>query len=179
MWPASCQLWKFERRTLVAMVLRSDAFPDGGDIPIKYTCQGDNISPPLTWIDTPAQTRSFALVMDDPDARFGAFTHWLIFDLDPNISTLGEGVQAASQLPSSTIQGKNGFGKIGYGGPCPPGGRPHHYRFTLYALDDLLRLASGSSKKQVLGAIHGHILEQAQLVGLFQRGRSLAPPTEE
>jgi Raf kinase inhibitor-like YbhB/YbcL family protein len=106
--------------------------------------------------------------MDDPDALLGAFTHWVIFDLDPNISTLGEGAQAAPQLPSGTIQGKNGFGKIGYVGPCPPRGR-HHYRFTLYALDDLLRLAPGSSKKQVLGAMRGHILEQAQLVGLFQR----------
>ncbi len=154
----------------MAMLLRSDAFPDGGNIPTKYTCEGDDISPPLTWGGTPAQTRSLALVMDDPDAPFGAFTHWVIFDLDPNTSTLGEGVQAAPQLPGSTIQGKNGFGKFGYGGPCPPRGRPHHYRFTLYALDDLLRLAPGSSKKQVLVAMRGHILEQAQLVGLFQRG---------
>jgi Raf kinase inhibitor-like YbhB/YbcL family protein len=153
----------------VTMVLRSDAFADGGNIPTKYTCEGDNVSPPLTWSGTPVPTRSFALIMDDPDALFGTFTHWMIFDLDPNTSTLGEGVQAAPQLPSSTIQGKNGFGKIGYGGPCPPRGR-HHYRFTLYALDDLLRLAPGSSKTQVLGAMHGHILEQAQLVGLFQRG---------
>jgi len=151
------------------MVLRSDAFPDGGNIPPKYTCEGDNLSPPLTWGGTPARTRSCALVMDDPDVLLGAFTHWVVFDLDPTISALGEGAQAASQLPGSTIQGKNGFGKVGYGGPCPPRGRPHHYRFTLYALDDLLRLAPGSSKKQVLGAMKGHIIEQTQLVGLFQR----------
>jgi Raf kinase inhibitor-like YbhB/YbcL family protein len=152
----------------MAMALRSEAFLDGGNIPTKYTCEGDNISPPLTWRDVPAPTRSFALLMDDPDARFSAFTHWVIFDLGSNTSTLGEGVPAAPQLPENTIQGKNGFGKIGYGGPCPPRGR-HHYRFTLYALDDLLRLAPGSSKKQVLDAMRGHILEQAQLVGLFQR----------
>jgi Raf kinase inhibitor-like YbhB/YbcL family protein len=151
------------------MVLRSDAFSDGGNIPPKYTCEGDNLSPPLTWGGTPAQTRSFALVMDDPDVLLGAFTHWVVFDLDPTMSALGEGAQVAPQLPGSTIQGKNGFGKVGYGGPCPPRGRPHHYRFTLYALDDLLRLAPGSSKKQVLGAMKGHILEQTQLVGLFQR----------
>jgi Raf kinase inhibitor-like YbhB/YbcL family protein len=152
----------------VTMVLRSDAFADGGNIPTKYTCEGDNVSPPLTWSGTPAPARSFALIMEDPDALLGAFTHWVIFDLDPTTSTLGEGVQAAPQLANSAIQGRNGFGKIGYGGPCPPRGR-HHYRFTLYALDNLLRLAPGSSKKQVLGAMHSHILEQAQLVGLFQR----------
>lgn len=154
----------------MAMVLRSESFPDGGSIPTKYTCEGDNISPPLAWDGAPAQTRSFALVMDDPDALFGAFTHWVICDIDPNITILDEGVQAAPQLPGGAIQGKNGFGKIGYGGPCPPRGRPHHYRFTLYALDALLRPAPGASKKQALAAMHGHILEQTQLVGLFQKG---------
>ena len=155
----------------MAMVLRSDAFPDGGNIPTKYACEGDEISPPLTWSGAPAQTRSFTLIMDDPDARFGAFTHWVVFNLDPNTSTLGEGVQAATKLPGSANQGKNGFGKVGYVGPCPPRGRPHHYRFTLYALDDLPQLAPGSRKKHVLAAMQGHILEQAQLVGLFQRDK--------
>lgn len=155
----------------MAMILRSAAFQDGGNIPGKYTCDGDDVSPPLEWSGMPPQTRSFALIVDDPDAPGGVFTHWVIFDITANTHTLGEGVQPAPRLPDGAIQGKNSFGKIGSGGPCPPPGPAHHYYFTVYALDDLLRLAPGASKEQVLGAMQGHILDQGQIVGLYQRQR--------
>ncbi len=155
----------------MAMTLRSDAFQDGGNIPGKYTCDGDDVSPPLEWGGMPLQTRSFALIVDDPDAPGGVFTHWVIFDITANTHTLGEGVQPVPRLPDGATQGKNSFGKIGSGGPCPPPGPAHHYYFTVYALDDLLRLAPGASKEQVLGAMQGHILDQGQIVGLYQRQR--------
>lgn len=155
----------------MAMTLRSEAFQEGGNIPAKFTCDGDDMSPPLNWGGMPAQTGSFALIVDDPDAPGGVFTHWVIFDLGANTHHLGEGVRPVPQLPDGATQGQNSFGKIGYGGPCPPQGPAHHYVFTVYALDVMLRLPPGSSKEQVLGAMEGHILDQGQLVGLYQRQR--------
>jgi Raf kinase inhibitor-like YbhB/YbcL family protein len=152
----------------MAMTLRSEAFQEGGNIPAKYTCDGDDVSPPLTWSGVPPQTGSFALILDDPDAPLRVFTHWVIFDLTADTPQLGEGVTQVPHLPDGAIQGKNDFGKIGYGGPCPPRGA-HHYRFTIYALNAMLRLAPGSSKEQALAAMKGHFLDQGQLVGLYQR----------
>ncbi len=153
----------------MAMTLRSDAFQEGATISVKYTCDGDDLSPPLNWGGMPPQTRSFALIVDDPDAPSGVFTHWVIFDITANTHKLVEGVKPVPQLPDGAIQGKNSFGKVGYGGPCPPRGPAHHYHFTVYALDDMLRLTPGASKEQVLGAMQGHILDQSQLIGLYQR----------
>ena len=153
----------------MTLSISSPAFQDGERIPAKYTCQGQDISPPLKWNRVPNETQSLALILDDPDAPSGVFTHWVIFNLPPDSRELPEAVPAASQLPSGALQGKNDFGKIGYGGPCPPPGYPHRYRFTLYALDRQLDLKAGSSKKQVLNAMEGHILAQGQLTGTYQR----------
>lgn len=149
--------------------LSSSAFSDGWKIPVKYTCAGQDISPPLVWSKSPAGTQSLALIVDDPDAPGGVFTHWVLFNLPADTSELSEAIPTAKELDNGGRQGKNDFGRIGYGGPCPPPGRPHHYRFTLYALDKLLDLPAGVSKKQVVNTMAGHILAQVQLTGTYQR----------
>lgn len=147
----------------------SSAFKAGEEIPAKYTCDGENVSPPLGWSDVPAGTNSLALIMDDPDAPSGAFAHWVLFNLLPYTRELPEGIPPDGQLASGALQGKNDLGKVGYFGPCPPRGDVHHYRFTLYALDQPLDLAAGASKEQVLPAMQGHILAQGELAGTYQR----------
>lgn len=150
----------------MALSLSSPAFRQGEKIPDRYTCQGEDISPPLAWSEAPAGTRALALIMDDPDAPGGIFTHWVIFDLPPERRQLPEAVPA--EFPDA-LQGRNDFGSNGYGGPCPPPGSPHHYRFILYALDQQLDVMAGSSKEQVVDAMKGHILGQGQLLGIYQR----------
>ena len=149
--------------------ITSTAFADGAEIPVKYSCDGENVSPPLDWSEVPTGTASFALILDDPDAPVGVFTHWVIFNLPPDTRGLPEAAVKDSQVASGALQGKSGSGKIGYFGPCPPRGTPHHYRFTLYALDKSLDLAAGATKDQVLQAMEGHILAQSQLTGIYQR----------
>jgi len=151
------------------MELKSTAFQEGDRIPAKYTCEGQDISPPLIWNGVPEETQSFALIMDDPDAPGGVFTHWVLFNIPPDSRKLPEAVPTQPQLPSSALQGRNDFGRIGYGGPCPPPGRQHRYRFALYALDKPLDLKAGASKKQVLDALQRHIFAQGQLTGTYQR----------
>lgn len=153
----------------MTLSVSSPAFGAGGGIPTKYTCDGQNISPPLSWSQGPAGTGSFALIVDDPDAPLGVFTHWVIFNLPPDTRELPQGVIAEGELASGALQGRNDVGKIGYFGPCPPPGPAHHYRFTLYALDKPLDLAAGTSKARVLDAMEGHILAQGQLIGTYQR----------
>jgi Raf kinase inhibitor-like YbhB/YbcL family protein len=143
------------------------AFSDGGAIPDKYTCRGEDISPPLVWGEPPAGTRSLALVIDDLDTS-GKFTHWVVFNIPADTRGLPESVSGGSVV-SGALEGKNDFGKIGYGGPCPPPGKAHRYRFTLYALDAALSLEAGVSKGQVLDAVEGHILAQGQVIGTYQR----------
>ncbi len=150
------------------MKLQTDAFAPGADIPAKYTCSGANVSPALQWSDTPTGTQSFALIMDDPDAPVGTFTHWVLYNLPPQENRLAEGVPN-SELPGGAAQGVNGFRKTGYGGPCPPPGKPHRYFFKLYALDTKLNLKPGASKDEVERAIKGHIVGQAELMGKFKR----------
>lgn len=153
-----------------SLTITSTAFADGANIPIKYTCNGQNISPELDWAQVPAGTASFALIMDDTDA---VYTHWVIFNLPPDAQGLPEAVPKDEKLANGALQGKSGSGGIGYPtgyfGPCPPKGSPHHYRFTLYALDKPLDLGVGATKDQVLQAMQGHILGQAQLVAIYQR----------
>ncbi len=153
----------------IALSLSSTAFREGDQIPIKYTGDGQDISPPLAWSQPPQQTQGFALVVDDPDAPLRVFTHWVLFNLPANVRQLPEGIPAQGQLENGALQGKNDFGKTGYGGPSPPSGSAHRYRFTLYALDKPLDLGADASKKQVLGAMEGHILAQGQLTGTYQR----------
>ncbi len=152
-----------------ALSLSSTAFKEGDQLPVKYTCDGQNISPLLEWGEPPQGTQTFALIVDDPDAPRGVFTHWVLFNLPANIRQLPEGIPAQFQLENGALQGKNDFGKIGYGGPCPPPGPAHQYRFTLYALDKPLDLKSSASKKQVLDAMEGNVLAQGQLTGTYQR----------
>lgn len=149
--------------------LSSTAFKDGERIPAKYTCEGQDISPPLEWGEPPSGTRAFALIMDDPDAPVGVFTHWVIFNIASDSRQLVEAIPTQSQLPDGALQGKNDFDRTGYGGPCPPAGPTHHYQFTLYALDQPLDLKAGISKKQLLSAMQDHVLAQGQLTGTYQR----------
>ncbi len=147
----------------------SPAFQEGGKILAKYTCEGQDVSPALTWGEPPAGTQSFALIVDDPDAPAGVWTHWVLFNLPADSRQLPEAIPSQNQLPSGALQGRNDFGSIGYGGPCPPPGGPHRYYFTLYALDQPLDLKAGASRRQVLDAMQGHILAQGQLMGTYER----------
>ena len=150
------------------MELTTSSF-QGSQIPGKFTCDGEEVSPQLAWSTPPAGTASFALLVTDPDAPRGTFTHWVLYDLPAATRSLPEGVAMQGQLADGSRQGRNGFGGLGYGGPCPPGGSPHHYIFTLYALDIRLNLPTGATRAQVEEAMQGHILARGQLIGLYRR----------
>src|SRR5512146_3187828 len=152
----------------MAFTLESKSFSRGGAIPRQYTCAGDDLSPELNWSDPPPETKSLALIADDPDAPSGTFTHWVLYELPPETRQLAEGA-AQYQLPRGARQGRNDFGKTGYGGPCPPPGKPHRYFFKLCALDTRLELKPGASKQAVEQSIQGHVLAHAELMGTFQR----------
>lgn len=145
------------------MNLQSSAFADGSPIPKKYTADGPNVSPPLAWSEVPAGTQTLALICDDPDAPRGTWVHWVLFNLPADTMSLPEGAAGAG------TDGGNDFGKLGYGGPSPPRGKPHRYFFKLYALDALLKLATGATKAQVEKRMEGHVLGQAQWMGTYQR----------
>ena len=153
----------------MVLSVSSTAFQEGEAIPAKNSCDGQDISPELTWREVPEGTQSFALITDDPDAPIGTFTHWVTFNIPADSLGLPEAVPNEPQLTSGALQGKNDFGNIGYGGPCPPPGALHHYHFTLYALDQTLDLPAGATKTQVLKAMQGHILAQVELIGTFKR----------
>jgi Raf kinase inhibitor-like YbhB/YbcL family protein len=150
------------------MQLTSTAFSDGSPVPVQYTCDGKDESPPLKWTGTPEGTKSFALIVDDPDAPMGTWTHWVLFDLAPDTTELKEDA-GKSGSGDQGGHGTNSFKKSGYGGPCPPKGKPHHYVFKLYALDQKLGLKPGASRKDVEKAIQPHILAQGQLTGTYAR----------
>lgn len=150
------------------MEIKSSAFGSGEMIPAKYTCDGADFSPQLEWSGSPAGTRSFALICDDPDAPMRTWVHWVIYDIPPSATMLAEGITREKDLPGGGTQGINDFRKIGYGGPCPPGGT-HRYFFKLYALDAMLGLKPGITKDQLLTAMRGHILGEAQLMGTYKR----------
>jgi Raf kinase inhibitor-like YbhB/YbcL family protein len=152
---------------VMAFSIRSDAFDQDQPIPSRFTCDGEDVSPALSWSDVPDGTQSFALIVDDPDAP-RVFTHWVLYNLPASAQGLPEGVAKTDRPESGGFQGRTDFGNTGYGGPCPPPGRPHRYRFRLYALDGLIDLGPGATKQQVLDAIEGHILGQTQLVGTYQ-----------
>ena len=150
------------------MKLQSPVFNEGDMIPEKYTCDGDDISPPLKWSDVPHSAISLALICDDPDAPAGTWVHWVIFNMPAHTSGLKEFVPIERKLPDGSIQGTNDSRKIGYGGPCPPSGT-HRYYFKLYALNRKLELESGATKWQLVQAMKGHILSEAQLMGKYKR----------
>jgi hypothetical protein len=151
------------------MKISSASFAAGDMIPKKFTCDGPDASPKLSWTEPPAKTQSFALIMDDPDAPAGTWVHWVLFDLPANTRDLAEEVAKQEQVANGARQGRNDFGKIGYGGPCPPAGNPHRYFFKLYALDSRLNLKAGATKADVEGAMKGHILAHAEMIGKYGR----------
>ena len=149
------------------MKLISPAFSHNQEIPAQYTCDGQNISPALAWSDVPETTNSFALIVDDPDAPAKVWVHWVVFNIPSTINHLNQNT-SISRAEVPFLQGTNDFKTQKWGGPCPPSGT-HHYRFTLYALDNLLDLPAGATKEQLLSAMHGHILEQTTLVGTYKK----------
>ncbi len=151
-----------------SMQLHTKAFKEEGAIPRKYSCDGEDISPPLSWTEVPQGTQSFVLIADDPDAPGGTWVHWVYYDIPKEVRELPEDLETTEHPGKGGTQGVNDFGNIGYGGPCPPGGE-HRYYFKLYALDEVLGLKPGLSKKQVLNKMEGHILEEVRLMGTFTR----------
>jgi hypothetical protein len=154
----------------MSMKLTSSAFPDGGLIPDKYSKDGGNISPPLSWTGVPNATKSLALIMDDPDAPSGTFVHWLVYGIPRTVKELQEGLPPTPTLANGARQGRNGFGDLGYGGPQPPSGT-HRYIFHLYALDIELDLPAGASREELQRAINDDIIEEAQLMGRYPHHR--------
>lgn len=152
------------------MEIRSSAFFIGNTIPSEYTCDGKNISPPLQWEAPPEGTRSFALIVDDPDAPNQTFTHWVLYNLPAECRELREHAQDGN-LPTGAMQGKNDFNQLGFGGPCPPSGT-HRYFFKLYALDRRLDLQPGVTRAELRRAMEGHVLDAAEVMGRYARQRS-------
>jgi Raf kinase inhibitor-like YbhB/YbcL family protein len=150
--------------------LSSPAFTHGSLIPVQHTCDGDDLSPPLSWSGAPVEHRSLALICDDPDAPRGTWVHWVLYNLPAEAVELSPGIPTAPKLPSGACQGRNDSGEIGFKGPCPPAGKPHRYYFRLYALDILLTLPYGVSRGELDEAMEGHILGQGTLMGTYQRG---------
>ncbi len=152
------------------MKIISSAFQEGDMIPLKYTCDGQDISPPLEWSDIPAGTRTYVLISDDPDAPSGTWVHWVVYNIPAGVTKLDENVKQEKEFPNGMRQGSNDWPKIGYGGPCPPSGT-HRYYFKLYALDTVLDIKPGATKAQVMAAMKGHILAEAKLMGKYSRKR--------
>lgn len=146
--------------------VRSTAFGAGADIPTRYTCEGEDVSPPLSWEPGPAQTASYALIVDDPDAPGGTWVHWVAWNLPR--PELPEDVARDARLPDGTCQGKNSWSRVGYGGPCPPSGT-HRYVFQVYALDRELELAASTDEAGLSAAMRGHVLAEGQLVGTYAK----------
>jgi Raf kinase inhibitor-like YbhB/YbcL family protein len=151
-----------------AFVIQSTAFKNGDVIPLRYSCDGDDISPPLNWTGVPEDTRSFTLIMEDPDAPGGTWVHWVVFNIPSDTRMVDPGDGTQSDLLEGTRVGNNGWGEAAYGGPCPPTGT-HRYIFTLYALDTHLDLSQGASSDVLREAILSHILSSAELMGTFSR----------
>jgi len=151
------------------LYLKTTAFQPGSEIPQQYTCEGEDLSPPLQWGGAPKGTQSFALIVEDPDAPSGTFTHWVLYDLPPSVTEFTQGLPRTEHVKFGGLQGMNDFGKIGYGGPCPPPGKPHRYFFKLYALDNMPDVKPGAKKEDVESAMDGHVIAQAEIMGKYQR----------
>ncbi len=158
-----------EPKATEGFVLTSTAFEPGKRIPTRYTCDGEDLSPPLSWKGIPEGTRSLVLVVEDPDAPRGTFVHWIIYDIPPDLPGLPEGVPRQRELENGALQGINDFGVIGYRGPCPPPGKPHRYFFILRALDTVLHLDPGTTRAELEEALKGHVLGETKLMGTYGR----------
>jgi Raf kinase inhibitor-like YbhB/YbcL family protein len=152
-----------EGMVMAKLSINSPAFQHNGDIPVRYTCDGDDINPPLAFENVPQGTQSLVLIIDDPDAPMGTWVHWVVWNIDPGIGEIKE-----DSVPAGASQGMNDFRKLEYGGPCPPSGT-HRYFFKLYALDSTLDLASKAKKADVEKAMKGHVIEESQIIGLYRR----------
>ncbi len=150
------------------MILECEGFRMDDSVPIPFTCDGAGISPEMRWREEPANTKAFAVIVDDPDAPKGTFTHWLLYNLPHDVHYL-----PGHALPAETfqrgMQGRNDFGQIGYGAPCPPGGKPHRYRFTIFALDAPLPLPPQATRQQIQQSMQQHVIDQGEVVGHYQR----------
>ncbi len=153
----------------MAFNVTSRAFEEGASIPLKHSCKGDDVSPPLMWDEIPKETTSLALIMEDPDAPGGTFTHWIIYNLPPDSGGLEAGIPQQKHLKNGATQGKNDFDKTGYGGPCPPKGEEHRYYFRLFALKKKLPPESANKAKNFFEAINGLIIEKAEYMGKFKK----------
>lgn len=151
--------------------ISSVAVREGLPIDRKYTCDGEDISPPLSWPAAPVGTRSLALIVDDPDAPSGTFTHWLLWGMDARRTSLAEGISKLPEVRGVGRQGKTGFGKVGYGGPCPPPGPPHHYRFKLYGLSSPIEVPAGAERDELEKAMAGKVVAYSILTGIYQRAQ--------
>ena len=155
----------------MAMRITSSAFEDQEGIPARYTCDGEDLSPALDWSDVPEGTKSLTLIMDDPDAPMGTWVHWVMYDIPISINGLEESVSSDPELKFGGKHGTNSWKRFGYGGPCPPGKKPHRYMFKLYALDCFLDLDPGIKVKRLMKIMEGHIIEKTELVGLYVRSQ--------
>jgi hypothetical protein len=153
----------------MGFALECAAFQNGGEIPKRFTCSGADVSPALRWSDVPEGTQALALIADDPDAPDGTWTHWLIWDIPPATTDLPEGSPRKTALDSGAHQGVNDFNRIGYGGPCPPAGKPHRYFFRLYALDSKLEVRGGAGRSELERALKLHIIAETDCMGTFKR----------
>ena len=153
----------------MSFTLKSTAFEYGNEIAKRYTCSGSDLSPALNWDGVPTGTHSLAFIVDDPDAPMGTWTHWIIWNIPAQDTGLAEGVSPVEVLDNGARQGKNDFKRIGYGGPCPPAGKPHRYYFKLYALDAKLELKAGAGRSDLEHAMKQHVLSQAELMGTYRR----------
>ena len=149
--------------SITNMKISSLAFSPDSEIPVKYTCDGFDVSPPLNFNDVPANAKSLALIVDDPDAPAGTWLHWTLFNINPDITAIEE-----NSIPTGAVQGNTSYGRPGYGGPCPPSGT-HHYYFKLFALDIVLDLVTGVRLEELMDAMKGHVIARAEFVGLYSR----------
>jgi len=153
----------------MALSIKSGAFGDEQRIPKKYTCDGEDVSPSLSWSGVPKGTQSFALICDDPDAPMGMWTHWVMWGIPAEVDSLPEDVRVESRLPSGARNGENSWHRLGYGGPCPPPGNPHRYFFKLYALNAQIEPSGTPDKTALEKAMEGHVLDVAQIIGRYGR----------
>ena len=161
--------WILRGGFVLAFEIRSSAFGPEKPIPVKYTWEGEDISVPLAWGEPPQGTVSFTLIADDPDAPMGTWVHWVLYDLPAEARAIEENINRRGVLPDGSKQGVNDFGRIGYGGPCPPPGPVHRYFFKLYALDKKLNLPPRLTKPQILDSMKGHTLAEARIFGTYRR----------
>lgn len=159
------------KKAAMKLELSSPAFSAGQPIPARHSCDGADVSPSLQWSGAPPGTQTFALICDDPDAPFGTWVHWVLWNLPASATVLEEAQPRDARLSNGGEQGINDFKKSGYGGPCPPGSKPHRDFFKLYALDTALTLKAGARKKDLLRAMEGHVLAETSLMGTYQRLR--------